>query len=155
MLRGEPGPVSLGELFLLGLDATTRATSSPGDDPRRTLRLAGARTPTIDGATIRAFGDPPPYEVLVAEGLIDGLIERQLLDLRLAVLRYVGREGLPGTVGGDLMRMTLLDLARHLQIDTRFDYVSVIDEINAMDREYFDERMRECFAAGWYEPAGF
>ena len=63
---------------------------------------AGAPTPRIDGRADRWVGRWPAYEAVESEGVVEALIERELIDLRLALIHYLGEHGLPGEIGADV-----------------------------------------------------
>lgn len=125
-----------------------------GSDWRSLARLAGAPSPSINGRTRPWVGHLPPYEALEHEGRGEALAERLLPDLKTRVLDYLGRRGLPGEVGGDLMRQVLASLAVDLHQQGRGDWESFVAWVSSLDDRYLDERMRECLAAELYVAQG-
>lgn len=165
-LDGRGVLVSHAELLQIGLDAALTGTIGPSgeaardalralgaetqDAARHALAVAGAATPHVDGRYRRHAGPWPAYEALERSGVFEALVERQGVDLRLAVLDYLGRYRLPGDVGADLMAAALRDLATRLQVLTRLDWESIARAMRELDDDYFDEVMRTCLADGRY-----
>jgi hypothetical protein len=163
--------VSPAELLLLGLlvmeevnrfegtvpveveEATTRAEevrAALGDDWRRALDRAGAPTPGLTGRGSPWVGRWPPYEAIENEGPIELINERELVDLRLRVIEYLGRNRLPGEVGGDLMTGAVLNAGSGLHIETPRDWEGFLAWLSGLDDKFFDEEMRRCLAVGLY-----
>ena len=123
---------------------------SGGDDPRPRLHRIGGATPALNGRGRRWVGSWPPYESVQNEAGLQPVIERELADLRLAVVAYLGRRGFPGEVGADLMLAVLEEMPRELKIETGRDWSGFVDWTDGMDDDYFDGRMRRCLARGLY-----
>jgi hypothetical protein len=80
----------------------------------------------------------------------DALVERELVDLHFLVIDYLGRHGLPGFIGSDLMRHTMEDLASTLELGHDRDWTSVLRGLRRIDDAYFDARLRECLRDDLY-----
>ncbi len=110
----------------------------------------GSPTPHINGRGRPWIGWLPPYEAIEYEGPQELLAERQLVDLRLRVVEYLGRLALPGEVGSDLLTRAVLDAPVGLHIETLADWEGFLLWLRTLDDGFFDERMRHCFADGLY-----
>ncbi len=110
----------------------------------------GAPTPAINGRGRSWVGYWPAYETLVRNGPVERLRERQLIDLRLSVIDYLGRHRLPGEVGADLFTDLLFAVPRELMMETARDWEGFLSWTAMLDEKSFDERMRKCFASGRY-----
>jgi hypothetical protein len=126
------------------------ARSALGEDWRQRLDQVGAPTPAINGRGRAWVGHWPSYEALVRNGPVERLRERQLIDLRLTVIDYLGRHGLPGEVGADLLDDLLLAVPRDLLPETPRDWEGFLRWTAEQNEDHFDERMRRCFASGRY-----
>jgi len=165
-----PKWVSPGELLNVGLEVagefSGEAESNPeleplvalfraaaeavGPDWRDQIDRVGSPTPQINGRGNPWVGWWPPYEAIENEGPLELLNERQLIDLRLRVLEYMGRLGLAGDTGSDLMMRAVLDASLHLHIETLHDWEGFLLWLRTLDDNFFDEGMRQCFAVGLY-----
>jgi hypothetical protein len=95
----EPVPVEVEK----AIARVEEARAAVGDGWRRALDQAGSPTPELTGRGTPWVGRWPAYEAIRREGPIRLVNERELVDLRLMVIDYLGRHWLPGEVGGDLM----------------------------------------------------
>ena len=165
-----PSLISLSERFMAGLAVAEsgpltaavwgiptpcrkeleKARSLLGDDWRLQVNEAGAPTPAINGRGRSWVGYWPSYETLVRNGPVERLRERQLIDLRLSVIDYLGRHRLPGEVGADLFTDLLFAVPHELLMETARDWEGFLAWTAMLDEESFDERMRKCFASGRY-----
>jgi hypothetical protein len=165
-----PRWLSPGELLIVGLEVASEfadGTETPtdleplvadfqaaveaiGPDWRDQLDRVGSPTPQINGRGVPWVGRWPPYEALEREGVPELLIERQLVDLRLRIVEYLGRLQLPGEAGNDLMMQAVLTAPEDLQIETHADWESFLVWLRSLDDDFFDEGMRQCFADGLY-----
>jgi hypothetical protein len=109
-----------------------------------------ALLPHINGIGRPWIGFWPPYEALENEGSLLQLRERQLVDLRLAIVTYLGHHKLPGEVGADLMHRLLFRAADDLRLETSKDWEGFIEWLGEQTHNQFDGMMRECFASGLY-----
>ncbi|HUP22437.1 MAG TPA: hypothetical protein VNB06_05800 [Thermoanaerobaculia bacterium] len=131
------------------------ATSALGPDWRTLLDRAGGRTPALNGRSSPWVGYWPPYELLENERLLAALIERCMIDLRFAVLRYLGRRALPGEVAAELFRSVLREASESMRLESLRDWEGHIGWVNALSDEWFDTRVRELFTEGYYTARGF
>jgi hypothetical protein len=131
-------------------DALRTVIEALGEDWKRELDRAGTRTTSINGRGRPWVGDWPSYEALENESDEVMLYERELVDLRLAVLAYIGKHRLPGEVAGDLLGAILerLDTIR-MEVNGR-DWPAHLRWAGSLDDAYWDERMRECLQHGRY-----
>lgn len=132
------------------LDELQAARAQLGPDWRREVDEVGAPTPAINGRGRAWVGYWPSYESLVRNGPVERLRERQLIDLRLSVIDYLGRHLLPGEVGADLLTDLLLAVPQELLLETARDWEGFLAWTVSLDEASFDERMRSCFASGRY-----
>jgi hypothetical protein len=138
------------EAVLPSLERLREAQTSAGDGWRDSLALAGAATPALTGQGRPWVGRWPAYEAIENEGPLTPVYERELVDLRLKVLDYLGRLGLPGETGGDLMWRAVSSANRDLEIETYNNWEGFLRWLHTLDDEFFDEGMRACFADGLY-----
>lgn len=164
--------VSVGERFALGLAALDGdaygaagtvelpagvregfavARAPLGAGWRRNLDVAGAATPHLNGKGMRWSGTWPPYEAVETENGTAALAERELVDLRLAVLDFAGRRGLPAPVARDLLWRAVRDAVRGLALETRRDWESFLLWLADRDDAYFEETLRGCLRDGLYQ----
>jgi hypothetical protein len=142
----EPVPVEVAEAVARAEEARTAV----GDGWRRTLDRAGAPTPELTGRGTPWVGRWPPYEAIEHEGPIELLNERELVDLRLRIIDYLGRRRLPGEVGGDLMAGAVIDAGSSLFVETPADWEGFLAWLSRLDDDFFDKEMRRCLEAGLY-----
>jgi hypothetical protein len=164
-----PAPLSPAEAWMVGVAALDRTSGDPaisdlagelararaaigalGTEWRDRLAAAGLATPALDGGASPSLGWWPPYEAIDLDGRNQALIERELVDLHLSIVGYVGRQGLPGFVGSDLMRRTIEDLVSTIELGHERDWESVLRALGALDDRYFEARLRECLRQGLY-----
>lgn len=140
-------------LAWLRQDTRKRVTSTMGalgDDPLVWMNAAGRPTPATDGRLEVRLGPHYPYESLEADQGNEALLERSSIDLRLRIVAYLGRRGLPGEVGRDLLLEVLEEMPRSSRIEGRGDWEGFVIWVNEIEDEHLDERMRECLRAGVY-----
>jgi hypothetical protein len=142
----EPVPVEVEE----AIARVEEARAAVGDGWRRALDQAGSPTPELTGRGTPWVGRWPTYEAIEREGPIELLNERELVDLRLMVIDYLGRHRLPGEVGGDLMAGAVLDAGSSLHIETPGDWEGFLAWLAGLDDDFFDREMRRCLKAGLY-----
>jgi hypothetical protein len=161
--------LSPGEAWMVGLAALDRADGDPaladssdalgrarralvalGAQWRERIDQVGVPTPALNGRLSANLGWWPPYEALDFEGRNQALIERELVDLHLSIVGYLGRQGLPGFVGSDLMRRTMEDLVSTVELGHERDWEAVLLALRRLDDRYFEARMRECLHQGLY-----
>ncbi len=116
------------------------------------LDAAGASTPALNGRARRFVGTWPPYELLEHEKLLQGLVERQLLDVRLRLVEFLGKRQLPGEVGRDLA-LPLQRRAGDLRLLSHRDWEGHIAWINQLSDGDLDEMLRGLLEAGLYTVA--
>lgn len=126
-----------------------------GPDWRRQLDVVAAATPGMNGRSRRWVGHWPPYEALDRQNVYYALWERELLDLRVWLFAHLGRHGLPGEMGADILRMLLSDLAADLKLESLRDWHSHLRWVNGRDAAYFEEKVRTCLASGLYSLRSF
>jgi hypothetical protein len=131
------------------------AIAAAGPRWRERLHAAGTRTPSLNGRSEPWVGDWPPYELLENERLLAALIERTMLDLRFAVLDFLGRHDLPGEVGADLMTALLREATGNTELESLRDWEGHVEWVNRLDDARFDREMRALFAANRYSAQGF
>jgi hypothetical protein len=167
--RRTPTLISPGEAWMVGVAALERPDSDPalagagealdrarraldalGPDWRVRLKPVGPATPALNGSAASALGWWPPYEAIDADGRNQALIERELVDLHLSIVGYLGRHGLPGFVGSDLMRRTMEDLVSTVELGHERDWQAILLALRGLDDRYFEARMRECLRQGLY-----
>jgi hypothetical protein len=119
------------------------------------LDRIGGPTPRLDGRGVARLAFWPAYEAIENEGPIDLIYERIFIDLRLTIIDYLGRHGLPGAVGGDLIRQTTVRAPLEVVASGPRDWRAVLRWIATLDDEYLDERMRQCLQDGLYTAQGF
>jgi hypothetical protein len=73
------------------------------------------------------------------------------VDLQLTILVYMGRHGLPKAVGKDLLSNVLRSDLDELRYTTPRDWIGVLAWLRSIDDDKLEERLRQCFTAGWYE----
>jgi hypothetical protein len=167
--RTKPALLSPGEAWMVGVAALDRTDGDAaladasdalgrargalvvlGSDWRERIDEVGVPAPALNGRVSANLGWWPPYEAVDLEGRNQGLIERELVDLHLSIVGYLGRQGLPGFVGSDLMRRTMEDLVSTVELGHERDWGSVLEALRGLDDRYFEVRMRECLRQGLY-----
>jgi hypothetical protein len=165
-----PALLSPAEAWMIGALAVERASGDPalagldheharahaaigaiGPDWRERLDRVGIASPSLNGRSMASLEWWPPYEAIDLDGRNQALVERELVDLHLLVVGYLGRQGLPGFVGSDLMRRTMEDLVSTLELGHERDWESVLRALLRIDDRYFEARMRECLRQGLYQ----
>jgi hypothetical protein len=131
-----------------------------GEDLGRAIREVGrgpdgvdaiaAPTPHVNGRHRPWIGTWLPYEAFDREGPLAALVERELVDLRIAIGVYLARHGLPGSVGADLEAYVLTRVPREIELESAEDWESVLKWIGRLDDAYFDRGMRWCLERGYY-----
>jgi hypothetical protein len=129
--------------------------SELGPDWMVKLNLAGAATPDLNGKAYRWVGAWAPYEAVEREQHTLALFERELLDLRISLLAYMGQHGLSGEVGADLMPFLLSGAGSEMRLENDRDWEGHLRWVNQLDGDYFDEKLRQCFSVGLYSVADF
>jgi len=117
---------------------------------RANLDVVGSTTPAINGRRHRWVGTWTAYEAVEDERGTEPIVEREIVDLRLAVIDYLGRKGLPGNLGADLILPVLEDMPDEVDPATDRDWETVVRWISAMDDAYFEERLRQCMVDDLY-----
>jgi hypothetical protein len=131
--------------------ARARATlESLGGDWRAQIAVAGPSSPTANGRSGPSVGWWPSFEGIALEDSNQALVERELVDLHLQVVAFVGRHRLPGFVASDVMRRTMEDLSSTIELGHERDWESVLRRLRELDDAYFDTRLRECLKLGFY-----
>lgn len=144
-----------GPSFASLLDPENRATidalaAERDGTLREPLRMVGSPTPALNGRRHRWVGTWTPYEAVQDERGTEPIVEREIVDLRIAVLDHLGRRGIPGHVAADLIRPILADMPEEVDPATDRDWETVIRWITSMDDVYFEERLRQCMVDGLY-----
>jgi hypothetical protein len=119
------------------------------------LDAVSAPTPHVNGRIHPWVGTWLPYEAFDREGPLAALVERELVDLRIAIAHFLARKELPGTVGADLEAYVLTRVPRELELESAEDWVTVLDWIGGLDDDYFDRGLRRCLERGFYRVQGF
>ncbi|MBZ0102616.1 MAG: hypothetical protein K8I65_10700, partial [Thermoanaerobaculia bacterium] len=166
-LAGEP-VVSLSERLAVGLElldddakmaslqlpaaiaAVAAARAAFGDDLRRRLDETGTAAPRIHGNGRRSVGHWPSYEQVERERRVESLEERGRLDIKLAVVRELGRRQLDGVLGIDLLAAVLADM-RAVSPEGPRDWESWIRWTNGLDGDFFDRALRASVARGEWD----
>jgi hypothetical protein len=166
----KPTWVSLAELFTLGLTVAKEpnrdeahaeelassiadlqaALNVVGPGWRDVLDCVGAPTPYINGTGRPWVGRWAAYEAIEYEGPVELIHERELVDLRFRIIRYLGDHGLPGEIGFDLMVQAVVAAGGGLSIETLYDWQGFLRWLKTLDDGFFDEVMRQCFSDGLY-----
>ena len=135
--------------------AIEKATEVLGKAWRQELHQIGAATPWLNGRLRPWVGTWPPYEAVEFERQPYALSEREVLDLKVAILAYLGRQRLPGYLGEDLFPEVLLDATTDLRLEHLYDWESHVRWFASLDDDYFSDKLRKCLAAGFYRVHGF
>jgi len=143
---GGPAPELLGDG---GGEDLGRAIREVGRGPDGVDAIA-APTPHVNGRQRPWIGTWLPYEAFDREGPLAALVERELVDLRIAIAVYLARNGLPGSVGADLEAYVLTRVPREIELESAEDWESVLKWIGRLDDAYFDRGMRWCLERGYY-----
>ena len=172
----EARKVAVSEVFILGLAAVAGDAYGPAEEDlispdllssirtvqndlgtewRALLNRAGAATPNLNGKSRPWVGTWPSFEAIERESMTLALMERELLDLRIALLAYLGRNSLPGVVGADLMRRILNEIGAELGLESAWDWEGWIRWTEKLDDAYFDAKIRECLKDGLYRLQSF
>lgn len=121
-----------------------------GDGWRSQLNGVGAATPRLNGRSSRWVGRWPPYEMVENESTPTALHERLLLDLRCRLVHYLGRYGLPGELGADLMLGLLRSAGTESRIETARDWEEMVRWVTQLQDSFFDNQVRELLTRGLY-----
>lgn len=149
-LRGGPAPELIDETRRTAVRDALRESH----DPWRSLAAVGAATPHLNGRSRPWMGSWLPYEALDRDASTDALVERELIDLRLAVALFLARHGLSPEVGSDLQRYALARAPAEIQPETAEDWESVLAWVERLDDAYFRDGMRRCMEEGLYRVSG-
>ncbi len=133
--------------------AARNAIDRLGEDASEQLATLSASTPRLNGRSRRWVGTWPPYELLDQHQLPNALSERMLLDLKFAILDYLGRRGLPGDVGGDLS-LRLIEDSSNITFSSMRDWESFLKWIATWTDTEFDALLRDFFTRGMYRVEG-
>jgi hypothetical protein len=126
------------------------AVGALGSGWRNRLAVVGVRSPSLDGTRSPTLRWWPPYEAIDLDGRNQALVERELVDLHLSIVGYIGRQGLPGFVGSELMRRTMEDLVSTVELGHERDWETVLHALHRLDDRYFEARLHECLRQGFY-----
>ena len=143
---GDPAIAGAGDQLARARDAI----GALGSAWRDRLAAVGVPSPALDGKASPTLRWWPPYEAIDLDGRNQALVERELVDLHLSIVGYIGRQGLPGFVGSDLMRRTMEDLVSSVELGHERDWESVLRALQRLDDRYFEARLRECLRQGFY-----
>jgi hypothetical protein len=126
-----------------------------GGEWHERLALAGGVTPSLNGRSQPWVGTWPPYEAVETERQMAALFERQMLDLKLVIIDYLGRNRLPGVVGQDLMAMVLPKATSRPALEGVRDWEGYLRWLNLLDDDYLDDKLRQCMRQGLYTVKDF
>lgn len=152
-LLGSPGdiPAALRPLVVAeAAEAFARARAAHGERLQDRLDETGTASPRTNGRGRRHLTAWPPWEALERERDVGLLEERGRIDLKLVVVRELGRHGLDGALGIDLMR-ALLDEMRTVGAEGPRDWESWIEWTNGFDEGWVEAVLRRGLQAGRYE----
>ena len=76
--------------------------------------------------------------------MLTALSEREFVDLKLVVLRFLARNELPSDIGRDLMALALRDASRNLRRESERDWQAHIAWVNGLGDDYFRRVLDEC-----------
>jgi len=129
-------------IVVAGGDGTVNDVLNGLEDPSRVpLAQLAFGTANMLARELRIPRDP---------GALAALVERELVDLRIAIALYLARNGLPGSVGADLEAYVLTRVPREIELESAEDWESVLNWIGRLDGAYFDRGMRWCLERGYY-----
>ena len=131
-------------------EAFARARAAHGEQLQDRLDETGTASPRTNGRGRRHLTAWPPWEALERERDVGLLEERGRIDLKLVVVRELGRHGLDGALGIDLMR-ALLDEMRTVGAEGPRDWESWIEWTNGFDEGWVEAVLRRGLQAGRYE----
>lgn len=134
--------ISWSERLAIGLGVGGRPI-----DPR--LLVAGISSLRVNGQGQPWLGRWPSYELLAHERRTTALEERGLADFKLAVVRYLGRRGLDGVIGADLMAAVVSDM-RSAKVEGPRDWESWVRFASGFGDEKFDAALRSALERGLY-----
>ncbi len=155
VLQGDAhGPPDAALLTAPTRDELIAAAEAISDDPAK-IRYIGTPTPHINARATPWVGTWTPYEAIDRESRVEALAERELLDLRLTIIRFLALHDLPGEVGADLEMYVLERAPRGLRLEDEDDWESVIDWLARLDDDYLGQGMRWCMKRGYYRVQDF
>jgi len=149
-LRGGPAP----QLFDETRRSVVRDALRETHDPWRALDAIGTATPHLNGRSRPWMGSWLPYEALDRDASTDALVERELIDLRLAIALFLARHRLPPELGSDLQRYALSRAPAEIRPETAEDWETVLAWVERLDDAYFRDGMRRCLEQGLYRVSG-
>ena len=145
--NGADPSISWSERLAIGLAASEPLALG---DP---LHAAGVAMPHVLSRMPRGrvwVGRWPSYENLAHDRWIAPLEERGVVDLKLAVVRFLGRRGLAGNLGPDLMGAVIADL-RTVRSEGPRDWESWVRFSSRLDDVYFEAALRRLLEQGLYQ----
>ena len=155
--NGGSGPIPELERVTTELRAALAplAAATPGDSAPTTLAAldaVGAPMPSALGRATPVLVGLPSFESLDHEQTIAALLERERIELRLAVIAFLGRHALPGELGADLYALALADPSRPpAQVPN--DWEEGVRWTVSLGDEAFGSWLRELLRSGRYSPA--
>jgi hypothetical protein len=150
-LRGGPAPELIDETRRALVDEALRETP----DAWKSLEPVGARTPHLNGRFRPWMGSWLPYEALDRDASTDALVERELIDLRLAIALFLARHRLSPAVGSDLQRYALDRVPAELHPERAEDWETVIAWVDRLEEADLKDGMRRCLEKGLYRVSGY
>ena len=134
--------ISWSERLAIGIAVSGRPV-----DPR--LHVAGVASLRVNGQGQPWLGRWPSYEQLSHERRTTALEERALADFKLAVVRFLGRRGVDGVIGADLMAAVVSDM-RAVKVEGPRDWESWVRFASGLGDDRFDAALRNALERGLY-----